>query len=73
MRKIARWFIQGLLIVGLSTSPGMCIAGRIMESQDREAYSRYRTDAERISLEREKAGLAPQHVMTFEEWKGEKR
>jgi hypothetical protein len=73
MRKLIRWLLQGLLIVGLSTSPGMCIAGRIMESQDREAYSRYRTEADRLNFEREKTGLAPQHVMTFEEWKGEKK
>lgn len=73
MHTCIRWVLQGLLIVGLSTSPGMCIASRVMESQDREAYSRYRTEADKLNFEREKSGLPPQQIMTFDEWKGEKK
>jgi hypothetical protein len=28
--------------------------------------------AERLNVEREKAGLAPQKIQTFDEWKGKK-
>lgn len=43
---------------------------RIMDSKDREAYSEYRMESERINLEREKAGLSPQQIQTFDEWRG---
>lgn len=46
-----------------------CIAQRIMDSEDRKHYLEYRQEAERINLEREKAGLKPQKVMSLDEWK----
>jgi hypothetical protein len=39
------------------------------ESRDRQAYSDYRVNMERINLERELAGLPPQRILTFEEWR----
>lgn len=47
-----------------------CIAQRIMDSEDRKNYSEYRMQAERLNTEREKAGLAPQKILTFDEWRG---
>ena len=49
-----------------------CIVSRIMDSEDRKHYSEYMQETQRINLEREKAGLAPQKTATFEEWKGGK-
>ena len=37
---------------------------RIMDS-----YSRYKTEMEKTNMEREKAGLKPQPVQSFAEWK----
>jgi len=50
-----------------------CIVDRIMTAQEKESYARYRSEAERTSLEREKNGLPPQQIMSYEEWsKGRK-
>lgn len=50
-----------------------CIASRVMDSQDRKAYSDYRIKAEENNTQRQKAGLAPTPVPTFEEWRGTKK
>lgn len=47
---------------------GCSIAHRIKESDDREAYLRYRTETDRLNFEREKAGMAPASMLTFDEW-----
>ena len=49
-----------------------CVADMVMKSQDREHYSTYVQETQRLNLEREKVGLAPQKIMTFEEWSGRK-
>ncbi len=36
---------------------------------ERDAYSRYRIDMEKINLEREKAGLPPRPIPTMDEWR----
>jgi hypothetical protein len=36
---------------------------------ERDAYSRYRIDMEKINLEREKAGLPPRPIPTMNEWR----
>ena len=48
-----------------------CIAQRVMKSQDRQHYSEYVTETERINLEREKAKLPPLKIMTFNQWSGQ--
>jgi hypothetical protein len=52
-------------------SPG-CIADMVMKSQDRQHYTDYVTETQRLNFDREKAGLAPQKIMTFNEWNGGK-
>jgi hypothetical protein len=49
-----------------------CVVQRIMDSEDRKHYSEYRMHAERLNMEREKAGLSAQSIQTFAEWKGKK-
>ncbi len=49
-----------------------CVAEIVMKSQDRQHYSEYVTETQRINLEREKAKLEPEKTMTFEEWRGKK-
>ena len=49
-----------------------CIAQIVMKSQDRQHYSEYVTETQRINLEREKAKLPPEKTMTFDEWRGAK-
>ncbi|MCX8157591.1 MAG: hypothetical protein N3J91_14285 [Verrucomicrobiae bacterium] len=46
-----------------------CVVDRIMDSEDRKHYLDYRTEAERINMEREKNGLPPRPILTYEEWK----
>jgi hypothetical protein len=47
-----------------------CLASIIMNSQDRKNYSDYVTHTDQINTDREKAGLQPVKVMTFDEWHG---
>ncbi len=49
-----------------------CVPYIIMNSQDRQHYSEYVTETQRLNLEREKANLAPLAIMTFKEWRGDK-
>jgi hypothetical protein len=58
-------FLVSLLLQG-------CVADIVMKSQDRQHYSDYVTETQRLNLEREKAGLAPTKILTFEEWSGRK-
>ena len=60
------------MLVLVATLLQGCIAQTIMTSQDRQHYSEYVTETQRINLEREKAHLVPEKVMTFNEWRGEK-
>ena len=39
------------------------------EAKHIQTYNTYKADADKLNLEREKAGLKPQPVMTFAEWK----
>jgi hypothetical protein len=39
------------------------------ETKNIQTYNTYKTDADKLNLEREKARLKPQPVMTFAEWK----
>jgi hypothetical protein len=64
MRKIIT-----LLLLVMPLLQG-CITQRIMESEDRKNYSSYIQETQRVNLEREKAGLKPETLMTYEQWKG---
>lgn len=39
------------------------------EAKHIQTYNTYKADADKLNLDREKAGLKPQTVMTFAEWK----
>jgi hypothetical protein len=39
------------------------------EAKHIQTYNTYRADADKLNLDREKASLKPQPVMTFSEWK----
>jgi hypothetical protein len=43
-------------------------AEKAQRSADLRTYANYRTDMERINLDREKASLKPRPIMTQEEW-----
>lgn len=38
-------------------------------SMKKSAYQEYRVSLERLNLERQRAGLAPERIPTFAEWK----
>jgi len=64
--------IKLTLTVLVATLLQGCVAKIVMNSQDRQHYSEYLTETQRLNLEREKANLTPQKIMTFDEWRGEK-
>jgi hypothetical protein len=66
--------LKKTLIIAVLVCPFLngCVPQIIMKSQDRQHYSEYVTETQRINLEREKANLAPVKVMTFNEWRGDK-
>jgi hypothetical protein len=39
------------------------------EARHIQTYNTYKSDAEKLNLDRQKSGLKPQPVMTFAEWK----
>lgn len=43
-------------------------AEKAQRSADLKTYAQYRVDMERVNLDREKAGLMPNPIMTQEEW-----
>ena len=45
-----------------------CVPRMIMGHMDRDSYLKYRTSAEQTNLEREKAGLQPNPIMTLEDF-----
>lgn len=46
-----------------------CVASMVMNSQDRDHYGQYQVEMAKINMEREKSGMKPEPVQTFEEWK----
>ena len=63
---LATTLLQGCMAAG-----GALALNSIMKSQEHQHYADYVTQTERINLEREKANLPPEKIMTFKEWKGE--
>ena len=62
--------MKKLLLVILIATPLLqgCVAYRYFKSEDRDRYSEYVEQTNKLNLDREKAGLQPVHVMTFSEW-----
>lgn len=60
-----------ILSLVLALSVTGCIPMIIMNSQDHDHYSQYVITTNQLNTDREKNHLAPLHVMTFDEWKGE--
>lgn len=72
-----------MLICGSFTTQGCLMAAAIhaagsskeeaatkdAEAKNMEAYNAYKTEMEKSNLDRQKAGLKPQPIQTFEEWK----
>jgi hypothetical protein len=52
------------------TNPAVAITNRALDSHDTSAYNDYLRDAAKINIEREKAGLAPNPMLTRDEWAG---
>ena len=64
------FFVNGCLVAAVCAGVGAAHYGT---AQKKQAYADYRTGADKNNTEREIHGLAPNHVMTYEEWqKGEK-
>ena len=66
---------QGCLAVAAGYA-GYAISSSTSEAAEKEAYAKniqtyntYKMDKERLNLDRQKAGLKSQPIMTFEEWK----
>ena len=61
---------QGCVVAAVGAGIG---AAKYGSAKQKEAYAKYRTDMEKLNLEREKSGLQPTTIMTYEEWaKGKK-
>lgn len=56
---------HGCIVAAVGAGIG---AVKYSSAKQKEAYATYRTEMEKINLEREKAGLQPQEIMTYEEW-----
>lgn len=67
IRAILSAAVAALCLNACMPTP-IAVTNRIMDSHDRRMYLEYRRDAERMNLEREKAGLPPNPIMRSEEW-----
>lgn len=69
-------FLQGCAIgilaagVGYGVGQGRKASAKMLEAKAKytEQYQNYRIELEKINLEREKSGLKPVNIPTFEEW-----
>ena len=58
--------LQGCVIAALGAGVGA--AAMYGNAVQRDAYVRYRTDMERLNFDRERAGMLPTSIMTYEQW-----
>ena len=56
---------QGCWVAAIGAGVG---AVKYSSAKQKEAYGKYRTDMEKLNFEREKSGLEPRPIMTYEEW-----
>ena len=67
-------FLQGCTVALVGAGVGAGIgAAKYGSAKQKEAYGKYRTDMEKVNLDREKAGLKPTPILTYEEWSGGKK
>jgi hypothetical protein len=80
--KKTSFYLASLLLLATTPLYQGCIvaavgagiaAARYGSAKQKEAYAQYHTEMARINFEREKAGFAPIHIMTFEEWNDGKK
>lgn len=64
--------LQLLALAALALPLSGCIPSMVMKSQDRQHWSDYKLEMERVNMEREKAGLPPKPVENFDQWRGKK-
>lgn len=57
--------LQGCVVAAVGAGIG---AVAYSTAQKQKAYAEYRTDAEKLNFEREKAGLRANPILTFKEW-----
>lgn len=60
-----------VLPVILAMTLSGCIPQMVLNSEDHQHYSDYVTQTQQLNFEREKAGLKPDPIMTFDQWKGQ--
>lgn len=73
---VASFVLQGCAIgvlaagVGYGVGQGRKASAKMIEAKAQyvEKYQNYRVELEKVNLEREKAGLKPSNIPTFEEW-----
>lgn len=70
MSKFSAFTVKLAAIMLLAVTLQGCVPELVMNSMDHQHYSDYVTSTEQINFEREKAGLQPTPIMTFDEWKG---
>ena len=57
--------LQGCVVAAIGAGIGAVSYGK---AQQQKAYTDYRTQTEKLNFEREKTGLQPKKVLTFQEW-----
>ena len=58
--------LQGCVIAALGAGVGA--AAMYGNAVQREDYVRYRTEMERLNFDRERSGMLPTSIMTYEQW-----
>lgn len=57
-----------LLILLLCLPMTGCVAGMVMNMQNKDNYRKFRMDMEQLNFQREQASLQPNPIPTFEQW-----
>lgn len=70
MPKFPSFAARTLVVLPLLAALPGCIPQMVLNSEDHQHYSDYVIKTEQINTEREKDGLQPDKIMTFDEWKG---
>jgi len=58
--------LTGCLVAAVGAGVG---AAKYGSAKQKDAYAHYRVEAEKNNTEREKAGLTPVPILTYDEWK----
>ena len=60
----------GVLVAGVGAAKAGGAKQREVAVLDKQAYSNYRIEMEKLNFEREKDGLQPKDIMNFDQWAG---